>query len=157
MLTFTEPTITRQVFEAWSIAIPVPFAETFVHEDSYWHAWDQHRSVSLSSITLTDRKGRPATESEVASQFPRVKRAPVDEMPPGLSGRAEIVAVKHGRASQALSGLLAAPGRALVVTITSDDLAWARTTWLSIRTYAAPISSRAERRAARLSHGSRHR
>jgi len=34
-----------------------------------------------------------------------------------------------------LSGMLAAEGRLLIVTITSDDLDWALQVWLSIRTH----------------------
>ncbi len=82
-----------------------------------------------------------------------VEQGAVDELPPGISGRAAVIAVEHQRASQALSGLLAAPGRTLIATITSDDLAWARQMWLSIRAWAAPFPSRAERRTARRRKG----
>jgi hypothetical protein len=40
-------------------------------------------------------------------------------------------------ASKVLSGFLVAEARVLLVTITSDDLDWARDTWLSIREHPA--------------------
>ena len=55
-----EPTVERRVFEAWSIEIPAAFDETFIREDDYWHGYDEHRSVSLSSIVL-DFQGVPAS------------------------------------------------------------------------------------------------
>ncbi len=52
-----ERTVIRRVFEAWSVEIPATFAETFNEDDSYWHAFDDERSVSLSSIVLSDAVG----------------------------------------------------------------------------------------------------
>ncbi|WP_310526626.1 hypothetical protein, partial [Nocardioides sp.] len=66
--------------------------------------------------------------------------SPVDEVPAGLLGRATTcVAPQPAMASRLLSGLLATDGRLLLVTVTSDDLEWARRVWLSIRSHAAPV------------------
>jgi hypothetical protein len=149
MQSLAEADEARLVFPAWSIVVPVSFAETFVSEGSYWHAWDASRSVSLSSSVLTDR-GRPVEPAAIVARCPARVLAPagspIDTLPPGLVGWAAIVPVEEGRASQALTGLLAVRGRVLVATITSDDLGWARRTWRSIRSLPAPLPSRRERR-----------
>lgn len=133
--------LTRRVFSAWSIDIPAAMEETFVGEDSYWHAWDRHRSVSLTSVVMTDL-GQPVPAVAIARRFPALDGEPVAELPPGLLGRAAIIDTEQpAKASKALTGLLAVYGRALVVTITSDDLSWARQTWRSIRTHIAPIEA----------------
>lgn len=143
--------ITRQVFAAWSVEVPESFAETFVEEDFYWHAWDDHRSVSLTSVQVTDDRG-PVSARMIAEmidrELPRIGESPVDDLPPGIVGRAVTTAAPQpARASQLLMGMLAATGRALLVTITADDLDWARRTWLSIRAHPAPLP-RCERRQA---------
>jgi hypothetical protein len=130
-----EPAARRQVFAAWSIEIPASFAETVVHDGGYWHAYDAHRSVSLTSLAVSDERG-PVSAERTAHQFPPEEGSPVDELPPGLVGWG-IIANAPQPASRALSGMLAVEGRVLLVTITSHDLAWARRTWLSIR--ATPI------------------
>jgi hypothetical protein len=130
--------IERRVFSAWTIAIPSSFSETFFADDGYWHAWDEHRSVSLSSLVLTE-ESCPAPAESIVQQFPRLDGSPLDMLPAGLLGRAaEAQAVQPARASRSLSGLLAADGRVLIVTIVSDDVEWARTTWQSIRYLDAP-------------------
>ena len=127
--------MTRRVFAAWSIEIPSSFADTFVREDGYWHAYDAHRSVSLTSLTLTD-KGRTVSPDLIARQIPMLDGEAVDTLPSGLLGQAVTADAPHAaRASRMLSGMLAAEGRLLIVTITSDDLNWALRIWLSIRTY----------------------
>jgi hypothetical protein len=144
-----EPVFRRHVFAAWSIEVPESFAETFVEEDSYWHAWDDHRSVSLTSVVLTD-KGKPVRAERIARQIPPMDGLPVDEVPPGLIGvAASGAAAQPARASRALAGMLAAEGRLLIVTITCDDLQWARRVWRSIRTHPAPFPPRRERRTRR--------
>ena len=144
-----EPTIVRRVFEAWSIDVPASFAETFVAADSYWHAYDEHRSVSLTSLVVTDH-GRPVSAERIARQIPSLDGSPLDVLPIGLIGCAASVATAHpARASRALSGLLATEGRLLLVTITGDNPEWARRIWLSIRGHAAPFAPRRERRARR--------
>ena len=126
-------TTARRVFAAWSVAIPASFTEAFLDEDGYWHAWDAHRSVSLSSIALT-KEGQPVTAEMIARELPTPDGPPVDRLPPGLLGWAvEAEAQQPAKASRTLSGMLVADGRLLVVTITSDDLEWTRRTWLSIR------------------------
>jgi hypothetical protein len=144
-----EPTVVRRVFDAWSVEVPASFAETFVHEDSYWHAWDEHRSVSLTSIVVTDKRG-PVSAGLIAREIPPMDGDPVEELPPGLAGHAgTTAAIQPARASRMLSGMLAADGRLLLATITSDDLDWARMVWLSIRSHPARFPSRRERRAER--------
>jgi hypothetical protein len=133
--------ISRRVFAAWSIEIPESFAETFDEDDAYWHAWDDHRSVSLTSVWVTDDRG-PVSARKIARRLPELDGSPVDDLPPGVVGRAVTTAApRQARASQLLTGLLAAPGRVLIVTITTDDLDWARRTWLSIRTHPTPTAS----------------
>ena len=140
----TAPIEVRRVFEAWSIAVPPWFDETYVVENDYWHAWDAHRSVSLTSVVVT-KKGRPVTAERLIGQIPPLDGTPVDAVPVGLLARAAIgPAVQPARASFALAGMLATEGRILIVTITSDDLEWARETWLSIRCHAAPSSHHAD-------------
>jgi hypothetical protein len=144
----TEPTAVRRAFAAWSIEVPVAFAETYVDEESYWHAWDGSRSVSLSSVVLTD-KHRPVPAAAIAREFSPLGGTPFEEMPEGLIGRAMTgAAIQPAKASRVLAGMLATDGRVLIVTITSDDLDWARRVWLSIRGHPAPLPSRRERRAA---------
>jgi hypothetical protein len=147
---------TRRIFPAWTICYPVHLQETFDSKNDYWHAWDEERSISLTSIALTSRVGhRAITEPEALEQIQAAASGifvgePIKEMPPGLRGRATIgLTIQPAGASTALTGMLAAPGRILIATITSDDLDWVRFTWRSIRHFAAPLQSRAERREAR--------
>lgn len=127
-------TIVRRVYECWSIEIPLTFTETFVAEDGYWHAYDKHRSVSLTSVAVADQDGRPVSAEEIARQLPPVEGDRFDELPAGLPGWAYTMpAVQPARASRSLSGVVTTDGRLLLATITADDEDWARRTWLSIR------------------------
>ncbi|OGO53799.1 MAG: hypothetical protein A2V84_09970 [Chloroflexi bacterium RBG_16_70_13] len=145
MLSFeatVEPTIVRRVFPAWSIEIPAGFEETFVADDSYWHAWDEARSVSATSLVITEA-GRPVSAPALLRQFPPVAGRPVAALPNGLVAWAvTAAATRPARASRLLSGLLATDGRLLIATVTSDDLAWAERTWLSIRHHVVPLAAR---------------
>jgi hypothetical protein len=137
----TEPTVERRVFEAWSIEVPAAFTETFVDADGYWHGHDERRSVSLSSFVVSEERD-PVRASRILRQAPPLDGSPVDQVPPGLLGRAVTCAASEpARASQLLSGLLATDGHLLLVTVTSDDLEWARRVWLSIRSHAVPFQS----------------
>ena len=128
-----EPTVVRQVFPHWSITIPTALAETFVEEDGYWHAWDARRSVSLTSLLIADRRGRPVTSSRILKRFPAVPGDPV-AMPSDLDGWAVVITQRQpARASRAISGLIAMHGRVLIATMTAEDLAWAANVWQSIR------------------------
>jgi hypothetical protein len=154
MASWVELTESRQVFEAWSVEVPAHFAEAFVFDGAYWHAWDDDRSISLTSMLLTDPDGPVAAEL-IAAQLPELDGTPIRELPPGLQGTAAWVeAIQPARAEMTLSGLLAAHGRVLLVTITSDELDWARGVWLSIRHCDPTIErrSRRARRAARRCH-----
>ncbi len=128
-----EATVVRQVFPHWSITIPAALAETFVEEDAYWHAWDVRRSVSLTSLLIADRRGRPVTSRRILKRFPA---QPGDRvaMPPDLDGWAVVIAQQQpARASRAISGVIVVHGRVLIATVTAEDLAWAAGVWRSIR------------------------
>ena len=125
----------------WSIRIPASFGETFVREDDYWHAWDPNRSVSLTSIVVTDR-GRLVEAAELLQTSPPLAGEPVPT-PPGLVGWARAAPAAHrARASRAISGVIATDGRLLLATITGDDARWTTATWLSIRHGEARGSAR---------------
>jgi hypothetical protein len=130
----TEATTVRQVFPSWSITIPATFTEDFVESDGYWHARDADRSVSLSSVVITERDRPVRAEAILRQMPPLLEGEAVAELPPGLLGWAVVAdAPASAVASRMLSGILVVDGRALIATITSDDLHWARETWLSIR------------------------
>ena len=115
------------------------FAETFVAEDGYWHAYDEHRSVSLSSIVISEQ-GDPVSADRILEKAGPLDGAPVDQAPPGLRGRATTSAARRfAKASRILSGVLATDGRVLLVTITGDDPEWAMRVWLSICSLPAPF------------------
>jgi hypothetical protein len=130
-----------QVFPSWSVTVPRSLAvidPTTAVERGYWHARDEQRSVSLTSLILVDvEQGDPVPASEIidiaAGQIlPRGRK--VTDGPQGLLSRA--VHAKGGGvgpASRRLQGLIAADGIALLVTISSDDEAWCRRVWMSVR------------------------
>jgi hypothetical protein len=125
--------IVRQVFPHWSVAIPPSFSEAFVEDGAYWHAWDDDRSVSLTSVVVGDPDG-PVSADSLIRQLSVPDGRSLGELPRGLLGWAvEVDTDPSARASRALCGVLATDGRLLLATITSDDRPWARRTWLSIR------------------------
>src|SRR5919204_5838439 len=106
-----ERMVVRRVFETWSIEVPAAFDETFVEEDSYWHAYDEHRSVSLTSMIVNDSEGPVRAESMVAI-FPGLEGEPVDERPPAVLGCAVASdATQPARAARCLQGVLFVDGR----------------------------------------------
>jgi hypothetical protein len=128
-----EPTFTRQVYPSWSIRIPYGMYETFVTDGDYWHARDDRRSVSMTSIVVTDRKGRPVPARKVIRACPPFSGQRV-ELPPGLDGWGVAITVPESPvASTAISGILAVDGRILLATVTCDDRDWAGSVWSSIR------------------------
>jgi hypothetical protein len=133
-----EATTRRRVFPGWSIEVPEAFSETFLIEGGgYWHAWDSKRSVSMSSILLTE-DGRPVPADLIIRETRTLADAgdPVVEMPAAHPGWATKLPAEPGaRASRLLSGGLAVDGVVLLVTITADDSDWALRTWLSIRSH----------------------
>lgn len=141
-----ERNVVRQVFETWSIELPVTFDETFVEDDAYWHAYDEARSISLTSMLVEGEDGPVRAESMLAV-FPTAEGEQVEELPPAVLGWAVMcAAIQPARARRCLSGVVAVDGRILLVTITSDDGEWARRTWLSIRHHPVPASLLKRRR-----------
>ena len=146
----------RHVFPSWWISVPLDFEEDFIDDDRYWHAWDARRSVSLTSIVVTDSEAddRPVTGAALLAAMPAPEGVPVGP-PPGLQGWAVVIPVADSpRASQALTGMIAVDGRVLLATITSDDIVWATEVWRSIEyaptpILARPALNRATRRALR--------
>ena len=64
----SEPMIVRQVFPGWSIAVPAAFREAFVDEEdaeAYWHGYDDHRSISLTSYLIVDEFRGPVSGEEL--------------------------------------------------------------------------------------------
>ena len=87
-----EPLEVRRPFQAWSIAIPAAFDETFIRDGQYWHARDASRSVSLTSMTVVDG-ARRVPSRELLERLPRIDGVPVVDLPGRLQGcAAEIVA-----------------------------------------------------------------
>jgi hypothetical protein len=124
--------IVRQVFERWSIAVPPAMDEAFVADPGYWTAWDAQRSISLSSVAIADRRGRPIPGKTILRGFPAIDGERV-EPPVGLDGWAVIVDVADSPgASRAISGMVVVDGCVLIATITTADLDWARSVWRSI-------------------------
>jgi hypothetical protein len=140
----SEPMVVRRVFPGWSICIPRSFREVFQEDEAYWHAWDASRSVSLTSFLMIDENG-PVEREVLATVMPPDRVGVLEELPPGLVGWAKDgPAVQPARARHAISGILATDGRLLVVTITHDDIGWARRVLHSIRSHAVPLSEEAE-------------
>ncbi len=145
--THPERTSLRRVFPTWSIEIPASFRETFIQQDGYWHGYDAQRSVSLTSVAVSDDRHPVSAERIERDMRPAVEGKRVDELPDGLRGWAVTASAPAlARASRMLTGVLITEGRLLLATITSEDLAWARAIWLSIRLHptdgAAPSRHR---------------
>lgn len=124
----------RRPFPSWSIELPRAFRETFVAEGAgYWHAYDATRSVSLTSMEVSERNGRPVSAGSILRRMRPPRGAAIDVLPPGLAGWGVFGAADaDARASRRLSGLLVTDGIVLITTITCDDDAWTRRVWLSI-------------------------
>ncbi len=127
----------RQVFPGWAITVPLAFDEVFLAKDGYWHAWDEHRSVSLTSVAFLDEKGRRPSARRILKKIAKVMPRDAGEgvaAPANLAGWAAVISpAQPARATRAISGIVAVEGRALLATITADDLIWATVVWLSIR------------------------
>jgi hypothetical protein len=142
-----ELTVVRQVFPTWSVRIPLGLSESFDTEGAYWNAADSRRSVSLTSIVLTDRRGRVVPARKVLRACPPMAGKRVGP-PPDLAGWGVIIEdVESPIGSKAISGIIVADGRVLIATVTSDDLDWAASVWDSIR-YDDPDSPLPDRRTA---------
>ena len=138
----SEPMVVRRVFPGWSICIPRSFQEVFEEDDGYWHGWDRKRSVSLTSFLIVDKDG-PVEQQAIGAVLPPPPRdGTAEDLPPGLMGWVtDGPAVQPAHARRALSGILVAHGRALAVTITHGDLAWARSVLRSIQSHSVPLSA----------------
>ena len=124
----------RRPFPSWSIELPRAFRETFVAEGAgYWHAYDATRSVSLSSMEISERNGTPVASRSILRRMGPPRGEAIDVLPPGLAGWGVFDAADaDARASRRLSGMLVTDGHVLITTITCDDDAWTRRVWLSI-------------------------
>ncbi len=128
-----EPLVPKRIFPSWSIAIPDSLIETFDAEGGYWHAYSHDRSISMSSIELTE-DGRPVAAHRILRQLRPTEGAPFDVLPEGLLGWAVTrEAVPPAPADRMIQGMLAVDGRVAIVTITCDDTTWASAVWTSIR------------------------
>jgi hypothetical protein len=141
----TEETFDRRVFQGWSIAIPVGMEETFIGEDGYWHAWSDARSITLSSIVVTDRRGDPVPARDILAEATPMDgvSVPVPNDIPGWARSIEVPDVSW--ADRALSGILVVDGNVLIVTVTSDDPEWNKSVWRSIRHHQASPGRRPQR------------
>ena len=129
----TERTFDRRVFRSWSIAVPIGMEEAFIEKDGYWHAWSDGRTISLSSIVITDRRGDAVPARKILVKLPAMHGEAV-QVPNELPGWARsIEAPDVSSAARAISGILVVDGNVLIVTVTSDDPEWNRSTWRSIR------------------------
>jgi hypothetical protein len=146
----------RRVFPAWSIDVPPGWEETFLEDDQYWHAWTDDASISLTSIALADDRG-PVPAALILEQLaPAFPKPWIEDLPEGLPGYARIaVTDPPARAGHFVQGLTATAGRALLATITSDDLDWARSIWRSLRAREAPLPARGSRAWRRRARGKR--
>lgn len=133
--------VQTQVFPSWSVIVPRSLTPTDAEtaaEAGYWHARDEHRSVSFTSLIVVDASSShsiPAATivGQVAQRvLPRGRK--VTDQPQDLPSRAVFAKrAGSGVASHALQGIVAADGVVLIATITSDDEAWCRRVWSSIR------------------------
>ena len=107
--------------------------ETFVEDEGYWHAWDEHRSISLSSIVVADRHGHPVPTHRILEREPSMdgEAVPVPNILPGWARSIETP--DSPQADRAVSGILVVDGNILIITVTSDDPDWNRSVWRSIR------------------------
>lgn len=128
--------IHTEVFPHWAVSIPRELRVIEPDDDQYWHARDEHRSVSLTSMEVTEAGARVSARrllDQVGSLLlPKGRR--ITEAPPGLAARAVYARVPApGVASRALQGVVVADGFILIATITADDEAWCRAVWRTIR------------------------
>ncbi len=107
--------------------------ETFIAEDAYWHAWSDDRSISLSSIVLTDERGDPVPALDIVERMTPIDGEAVPH-PNDLPGWARSITLPKGsRADHAISGILAVDGTVLLITVTSEDADWNLSVWRSIK------------------------
>lgn len=125
-----------QLFEHWSISVPSDMEFETAEDGAYQHARQGRRSVSCTSVNLTEHDDTPVPAAAILAQIadrglPKGRK--VAAGPRGVMSRAVIREVEPPAvASMALQGIAAADGWLLLVTITADDPAWCRQVWTSI-------------------------
>jgi hypothetical protein len=124
-----------QVTPTWSIAIPRDFKR--VDNGDSWQAFDQHRSVYLSSLSIGDSDGHSTTPTDISELGARVLGKDIaDGIVERGAGRLRGQAAVHSTsAGLELKGFVATEGRVAVCVIHADDVrfkAWAIDVWKSI-------------------------
>ena len=144
----TELTVDRRVFSGWSIAVPIGMEEAFIADDGYWHAWSEGRTISLSSIVLTDRRGDAVPARKILAKTPPMEgeETAVPNDLPGWARSIERPDVSPG--ARAISGILVVDGNVLLATVSSEDPDWNRSVWRSIR-HQPGAATRLRRRHAK--------
>ena len=138
----TEQTSVRRPFWRWSIAIPADMDETFVEDGGYWHAWDERRSISLTSMLVTDEHGRAVPAHHILEKSAQMEDEALPAPNELLGWSKKIETPDSPLAGSALTGILAVDGGVLLITVTSDDLDWSESVWRSIRHNPVPEPSR---------------
>lgn len=126
-----EAVVHRGVFPSWSVDIPETFSETTA-EEGYWHAYGGGRSVSITSMVVSGKRG-PVPAKRLAAELMALEGTPITKRPLGLGHAAIRDEDRDGRTTQVFQGLLCVRGKVLLITITGGDLPWALRTWLSLR------------------------
>jgi hypothetical protein len=149
-----EPVVVRRVFETWTLEIPESFDETFVADDGYWHGWDDSRSVSMTSVVITAKRGAPAPTGPALVAMLSLDGDRLDGHPPGVHAQAVTrIEEAEGRGLvHVLQGIIAVFGRLVLLTVTGGEPAWAVRTWLSVR-YLARQDRRGRDRPKKHRHG----
>lgn len=121
----------------WSILVPGSFAEAWEDDGGTWVAWDQTRTVRVTTLSI-GAKGAPA-EPEAILGPSKPDDAAVqrfDYRDRWLLGRASLVPTEeNGKRFWRLTGESAIPGGLGIVTVFFDDEAdrdWALGTWKSL-------------------------
>jgi len=123
-----------QPFQSWTIEIPGSFSSTF--EDDVWVAWDDSRSVRLTSLTVRAKDGSALSARELVGATP-VPREPIGPGDPKVEGLAGI-GKDEATGDPVVQGVVATRGELLIVTIVfGDDESWGLATWHSIRSQAS--------------------
>lgn len=127
------------VVAGWSLDIPGSFAEEWDEEGKTWNAWEEGRSIWLSSFSMGAERS--------AEECLQLLQAPGDGERLDLGGSEQIGQATWGPGEKGdwqLQAVTATKGGAALLTIVVDDDAdkdWAIRTWHSLR-HAAPPEER---------------